>query len=111
MALVNQSLGQINFQDKHFVGAVTFKNEELTLPNGTKMALGIDDGHWVLIFEQPAKHKMKVYKYDNHEKKLMVDQKKGSHEDLEEFKEQLEYFFSHARTEDLVTLLPPGVKS
>ncbi len=111
MALLNQSLEQINFQDKHFVGAVTFKNEELTLPNGTKVALGIDDGHWVLILEQPAKHQMKVYKYDNHEKKLMVDQKKGGPEDLKEFKGHIDYFFSHARTEDLVTLLPPGAHS
>ncbi len=111
MALLNQHLEHINFQDKHFIGTVALKNEELALPDGSKMALGIDDGHWVLIYEKPPKQHLKVFKYDNHEKRLMVDQKNGSPADLEEFKALLDYFFSHARTEDLVTLLPPGVQS
>lgn len=109
MGLLNQHLEHINFLDKHFIGTVALKNEEIALPDGSKMALGIDDGHWVLIYEKPPKQHFKVFKYDNHEKKLMVDQKNGGSKDLEEFKKHLAYFFDHVRTEDLVTLLPPGV--
>ena len=111
MALLKQHLEHINFQDKHFVGAVTFKNEEIALPDGSKMALGIDDGHWVLIYEKPPKQQLKVFRYDNHEKKLVVDQKNGSPEDMKVFKGYLDYFFSHVRTEDLITLLPPGAQT
>jgi len=108
MGLLNQHLSNIHFTDKHFIGTVALKNEEIKLPDGSKMALGIDDGHWVLIYEKPPKHDLKVYKYDNHEQRLMVGQKQGSAEDLETFKDHLDYFFNNVRTEDLVTLLPPG---
>ncbi|MBU0671404.1 MAG: hypothetical protein KJ732_00080 [Candidatus Margulisbacteria bacterium] len=107
MALLNKHLENIHFQDKHFIGTVTFKNEELALPDGTKMALGMDDGHWVLIYQRPAEQHMKVYKYDHHDKKIMVDQKAGQEKDLDEFMAHLSYFFENTRTEDLVTLLPP----
>lgn len=104
------SLDNINFLDQHFVGTVALKNEELTLPNGSKMALGIDDGHWVLIYQSSKTYALDVYKYDNHEKKIFIDEKQGKDADLAKFKELLNYFFEHARTEDLVTLLPPGAQ-
>ena len=107
MATINKYIAKINFQDKNFIGTIAFKSEQIALPNGTKMALGIDDGIWVLIYQSPGAAKMKVYKYDNHEKKIFVDQKTGGEKDIAEFKEHIQYFFEHARTEDLVTLLPP----
>ena len=107
MATINKYIGKINFQDKHFIGTVAFKSEQIALPNGSKMALGIDDGIWVLIYQTAQQPHMKVYKYDNHEKRISVDQKPGNDQDIVEFKKHIEYFFSNARTEDLVTLLPP----
>jgi hypothetical protein len=107
MSVISQSLDNINFLDKYFVGTITFRSEEQTLPNGSKMALGLDDGHWVLIHQKAPDMEMKVYKYDHNEKQIVIDQKNGGEKEIAEFMEQLKYFFTHARTEDLVTLLPP----
>lgn len=107
MSLLSKKIATINFQDKHFIGTIAFKSEEISLPNGSKIALGIDDGHWVLIHQPAAEQHIKVYKYDQHEHKIMVDQKAGSQKDIAEFSGLVNYFFTHARTEDLVTYLPP----
>jgi hypothetical protein len=108
MSSLSKQLERINFQDKHFIGTVAFKNEERTLPDGSKIALGIDDGHWVLIHQPPAGQRIAVYKYDRHENKLMIDERSGGEKELADFLAHLKYFFDHAKTEDLVTLLPPG---
>ena len=107
MPILGQYLGNVNFRDTKFVGTIAFKSDEISLPDGSKMALGIDDGHWVLICQKPTEHKIKAYKYDHNEKSLFVDQKAGKENDLKEFKENLAYFFNNVRVEDLVTLLPP----
>ncbi|NQT30384.1 MAG: hypothetical protein HQ596_07415 [Candidatus Saganbacteria bacterium] len=73
------------------------------------MALGIDDGHWVLICQRPEDKHFQVFRYDHHANKIFVDQKAGGPKDLEEFKKFLEYFLSEAKVSDLVTLLPPEV--
>jgi hypothetical protein len=99
MTSLNTILDGVNNQDKHFIGTITFKSEDLALPNGSKMALGIDDGHWVLIVQHAAASDMKVFQYDQHEQKIIVDQKTGNEKDVAEFKDQLRYFFQHAHSE------------
>ncbi|MDD5594185.1 MAG: hypothetical protein PHG97_05555 [Candidatus Margulisbacteria bacterium] len=102
-------LEKTDFRDKNFVGTVAFRNEELTLPDGSKMALGIDDGHWVLVFQKGAGASFQVFEFDQHEKKVAVDKKPGTADDLKQFKKLIGYLFASAEVDDLVTLLPPQV--
>jgi hypothetical protein len=104
--LVNY-MDKVDFQDRQFMGTVAFRSEEFTLPDGSKMALGIDDGHWVLIYQEAAHAHFQVYKYDQAESKIYVDQKTGGSEEIKTLNKHLAYFFKHASVEDLVTLLPP----
>jgi hypothetical protein len=108
MSQLNKYLEKIDFQDKQFVGTITLKSEEITLPNGSKMALGIDDGLWMLVYQKAPHAPFKAFKYNQHENKILVDQKPGGEEDLKDFKKLIKYFFAHAKVEDLVTLLPPA---
>ena len=108
MPTINKHLEKVSFHDKQFIGTITFRSEDVSLPDGSKIALGIDDGHWVLIYQPPAGQRISVYKYDRHENKLMIDQRSGGEKELADFLAHLKYFFDHAKTEDLVTLLPPG---
>ncbi len=109
MPILNKYLERVSFQNKEFIGTIAFKSEEITLPDGSKMALGIDDGIWLLICQKPAEPHIKVFKYDQQEQKIIVDQKASGEKDIIEFKKLLKYFFSNARVEDLVTILPPQV--
>ncbi len=109
MTKIMNFLEKTDFRDKNFVGTVAFRNEELTLPDGSKMALGIDDGHWVLVYQAEAGKNFQVFEYDRHSGKLIVDKKPGEKEELKDFKRLVGYFFSHADVDDLVTLLPPQV--
>ncbi|OGC05514.1 hypothetical protein A3H38_06000 [candidate division WOR-1 bacterium RIFCSPLOWO2_02_FULL_46_20] len=107
MPILKQYLANVSHEDKQFVGAIAFKNEELSLPNGSKMALGIDDGHWILIYQEKPASRFKVFKYDQHEDKILVDQKPGGVTEKNYLKKHIAYFLSHAKVTDLVTLLPP----
>ena len=107
MTVVAKYLERVKFQDKQFIGTFAFRSEEFCLPDGSKIALGIDDGLWVLIHQNPADPRIKVYKYDQHEDKIFIDQKPGGEKELKEFQKYLGYFLNHAKVEDLVTLLPP----
>jgi hypothetical protein len=98
---------KVDFQDQQFMGTVAFRSEEFTLPDGSKIALGIDDGHWVLIYQKSAHAAFRVYKYDQHEGKIYLDQKSGGKEEIKAFKKYLAYFYKHVSVEDLVTLIPP----
>ena len=107
MAVVAHTLEAIVNHDFNFVGTIAFRNEEVTLPDGSKMALGIDGAHWVLIHQQPNGQRCTAYNYDHDAKKISIDQNVGGTKEVAEFKKLLGYFFAHAKTEDLVTLLPP----
>ena len=107
MTVVSKYLEKVRFQDKQFIGTIAYRSEEFALPDGSKIALGIDDGLWVLIYQTPSDPRIKVYKYDQHENKITVDQKTGKEREYREFEKHLEYFLGHAKVEELVTLLPP----
>jgi len=96
-------------KDENFIGTIAFRNEELTLPDGSKMALGIDDGHWVLVYQKEAKAAFRFFEYDRREKKVTVDKKPGTGEEIAQFKKLVGYMFTNTNVEDLVTLLPPQV--
>lgn len=107
MPVLSKYLEKINFHNKKFIGTITLKSEEITLRDGSKMALGIDDGLWVLVYQKAPHAPFKAFKYDQRENQILVDQKPGGAEDLKNFKNLIKYFFTHAKVEDLVSLLPP----
>jgi hypothetical protein len=107
MSTIIKYLNKVDLQDQHFVGTITLKSEEIALPDGSKMALGIDDGHWVLVYQKSAHAPFQTFKYDQREEKIFMDQKPGGAEEIRVFKKHLGYFLGHAEIEDLVTLLPP----
>ena len=95
----------INF-DKQFVGTIAFRNEEIHLPDNSKMALGMDDGHWILVYQKSPGARFQAFSFDAHSGKLLVDQKAAAPEDYKNFKAYVNYFLANAKTEDLVTILP-----
>ncbi|MFA4844697.1 MAG: hypothetical protein WC632_07115 [Candidatus Margulisiibacteriota bacterium] len=98
---------KVDLPDKTFVGTIAFRSEELTLPDGSKMALGIDDSHWILVYQEKPGSAFQVYECDWPERKIVVDKKSGGEHDLARFKKLVQYFFAHSQVEDLVTILPP----
>jgi len=104
--LVNY-LEKIDFEDKSFIGTIAFRSEELTLPDGSKMALGIDDGIWVLVYQKKAGAPFQVFECDWPARKILLDKKVGRAEELKLFKKLLRQFLSQAHVDDLVTILPP----
>lgn len=109
MPTITDYLERVDFQDTKFVGTLALKSEELTLPNGSKMALGIDDGHWVLVQQKEAGGPFRHFECDLAEKKIVLDNKTGGEREFAEFKQLITYFFTHAMVDDLVTLLPPSL--
>ncbi len=106
MPKLAEYLGNVDFRDEHFVGTVAFAREEMTLPDGSKAALGIDDGHWVLVW-QGAGAAIQLFEFDQRRKKIVVDRKAGGEAEIRQFKKLAGYFLGNANTEDLVTILPP----
>jgi hypothetical protein len=98
-------VSQIN---NEFTGTVALRNEKLTLPDGSKVAIGIDGPHWVLVFQQSSNSPVIMYEYNMNKQTVIVDKKLGKSEDLNKIKDIINYFFNNAKTEDLVTI-EPGV--
>jgi len=94
--------------DKAFIGTIAFKSEDIELPNGSTMALGIDCGRWVLIYQKEKGDQFVVFEYDSGNNTLLVDKKAGGKNDFLRMKEHINYFFTHAYTDDLVTIIPSG---
>ena len=109
MPTITDYLERVDYQDTKFIGTLALRSEELTLPNGSKMALGIDDGHWVLVHQKEAGAPFRHYECDLAEKKIILDNKTGGEREFAEFKQLINYFFTHAMVDDLVTLLPPSL--
>ncbi|MFA4858364.1 MAG: hypothetical protein WC901_02100 [Candidatus Margulisiibacteriota bacterium] len=107
MSTIKNYIEKINYFDKQFVGTIAFRNEEITLPDNSKIAVGIDDGHWILIYQRGSGERFRVFSYDSHASKLYVDQKLGTEEEYAFFKERFNYFMAHARVDELVSILPP----
>jgi len=111
MPTIDKYLEKVDFYSKQFIGTITFRSEEIALPDGSRMALGIDGEHWVLVYQKGSHTHFKVFNYNHHENKIFIDQKPGGEKNLKTFKEHIKYFFAHAKAAELVTLLPPETKS
>ena len=110
MVSVKQSVSDIRIEDENFIGTIAFRSESVVLPDGSKMALGIDDGRWVLIHQKPKSKEIICYEYNSHDRRLLVDKKLGSKEDLDTMTRLVSYFFENADVDDLVTIFPPKVE-
>ena len=106
MPSVNQSLSNISAIDKRFVGTVAFRNEKITLPDGSKVAIGIDGEIWVIVYQHAPKTPFIVYEYNAAKGTIIVDKVPGRHEDMAKMKVIIDYFFGNAQVDDLVTIEP-----
>lgn len=109
MSSINKTIADVKIEDEDFVGTIAFRSENHTLPDGSKVALGIDGGRWVLIWQKPDSKDIVCFEYNSHDRKLLVDKEQGGREDLDRMNRLIEYFFQKADTNDLVTILPPKV--
>jgi hypothetical protein len=106
MALVRQGIAQTTGIDKEFVGTISFRNEKLTLPDGSKVAIGIDSDVWVIVYQQAPKSPFIVYEFNATKGTVVVDKKPGKAEDMTNVRRIVNYFFDHTEVDDLVTLIP-----
>ena len=109
MPTISESLSEVNIEDENFVGTVAFRSESRSLPDGSKIALGIDDGRWVLIWQKAKSREIICFEYNSRDRKLLVDKKFGGSEELDQMNRLVSYFFENADVDDLVTILPPKV--
>jgi hypothetical protein len=104
MPTIRQGIAQTSQLNKEFVGTVAFRNEKLTLPDGSKVAIGIDGDRWVIVFQEVPKTPFIVYEYNATKNTLMVDKKPGQAHELEKVMMIVNYFFEHADCDDVVTI-------
>ncbi len=108
MGTIGNLIEKTEKEDRNFVGTISFKSEEITLPDGSLVALGIDCEKWVIVYQKDKSSPFIVYEYDNHNKNIYVDKKIGDKNDVQKMKKIVDYFFTHAYSEDLVTIGPEG---
>lgn len=108
MPTIKQNLQLINRVDNEFAGTVAFRNENLTLPDGSKVAIGIDRDIWVIVYQGSPNTPFTVYEFNASRKSLLVDKKHGQQEDLQKVKGIISYFFEHADVDDVVTIESGG---
>jgi hypothetical protein len=107
MPSIIETISETKIEDQNFVGTVAFKSESVALPDGSKIALGIDDGRWVLIYQKPKSRDIVCFEYNSNDRRLLVDMKNGTKDDLSQMNRLVSYFFENARAEDIVTIFPP----
>jgi hypothetical protein len=108
---IKQSLSQVTNIDKGFAGTIAFKNETLSLPDGSKVAIGMDGERWVIVFQEAPQMPFVVYEYNAAKRSVVVDKKLGGSEALDKVRKMINYFFSHADVDDLVTIESGAVRS
>jgi hypothetical protein len=97
--------------DKEFAGTIAFKNETISLPDGSKVAIGMDGDRWVIIYQEAPQTPFVVYEYNAAKRSVVVDKKLGGPEALDKVGKMVNYFFEHADIDDLVTIEAGEVKS
>jgi hypothetical protein len=106
MAKLEEVIAPVGREDHNFVGTIAFRNEQITLPDGSAVALGIDGAHWVIIFQKEKRSQFMVYDYDGNTGQFRIDKRPGTPEELSEMRKLIKYFFANAQEEDLVTIMP-----
>jgi hypothetical protein len=108
---IKQTLSQVANIDKGFAGTVAFKNEKLSLPDGSKVAIGMDGERWVIVYQEAPQTPFVVYEYNAAKSSVVVDKKLGGADAMEKVKKMVNYFFEHADVDDLVTIESGEVKN
>ncbi len=111
MPTIKQSLSQVASVDKEFAGTIAFKNEKLSLPDGSKVAIGMDGERWVIVYQEAPQTPFIVYEYNAQKRSVVVDKKLGGPDELDKVKKMVNYFFEHADVDDLVTIESEEAKS
>lgn len=111
MPTIRNDLSQVKNIDKEFVGTIAFKNEKLSLPDGSKVAIGMDGEYWVIVYQESSSAPFVICEYNADKDSLIVDKKAGSSKDKDKVKKIVDYFFEHAEIDDLVTIESGGKQS
>lgn len=108
MPTIEQSLNLVKDVDKKFAGTIAFKNEKLSLPDGSKVAIGIDGERWVILYQKNSSVPFVMFEYNAQNHHLLVDKKHATDDEHRTLSEIVRYFFSHAEVTDVVTIEPGG---
>jgi hypothetical protein len=111
MPTIKQTLSHVTNADREFAGTVAFKNEKLSLPDGSKVAIGMDGALWVIVYQEAPHMPFVVCEYDADKQTVIIDKKPGGSQDLEKARRIVNYFFEHAQVDDLVTIESGGTSS
>ncbi len=111
MPTISQNLSNVSLVDREFSGTVAFRNEKLTLPDGSKVAIGIDDDLWVIVYQRSANTPFMVYEFNAKKKTVVVDKRPGEAADIQAVRKIINYFFEHADVDDLVTIVAGGIQT
>jgi hypothetical protein len=101
---IKHSLSHVSQINKEFTGTVALRNEKICLPDGSKVAIGIDGDRWVIVYQSAPKAPFFMYEYNATKQSILVDKKPGTKEDLERARNIINYFFENAVVEDIVTI-------
>jgi hypothetical protein len=104
MPTIKHDLSLVSDINKEFAGTVAFKNEKICLPDGSKVAIGMDGPLWVIVYQEAASKPFVVCEYNVETDSVIIDKKTGTLDDLEKVKEWVNFFFEHAEIDDLITI-------
>jgi hypothetical protein len=105
---IKQSLSHITNTDKEFIGTIAFRNEKLCLPDGSKVAIGIDGERWVIVYQEAPHTPFVVCEYNAEKQTALIDKKHVEADTMDRIKNIVAYFFEHAEVDDLVTIESGG---
>ena len=108
MPTIKQSLSHITNIDKEFTGTIAFRNEKLCLPDGSKVAIGIDGERWVIVYQEAPHTPFVVCEYNAEKQTALIDKKHVEADTMDRIKNMVAYFFEHAEVDDLVTIESGG---
>jgi len=105
---IKQNISHITNINKEFTGTIAFRNEKLCLPDGSKVAIGIDGERWVIVYQEAPHTPFVVCEYNAEKQTALIDKKHVEAETLDRIKKIVAYFFEHAEVDDLVTIESGG---
>lgn len=111
MPTIKQDISHVASIDREFVGTVAFKNEKLGLPDGSKVAIGMDGSLWVIVYQEAPHMPFVVCEYNAEKNTVVIDKKMGGAGDMDKVKKIVSYFFEQAEIDDLVTIEAGGMQS
>ena len=106
MPTIRNNISLLTTIDREFVGTVAFKNEKISLPDGSKVAIGMDGSLWVVVYQETPNSPFVVYEFNVEKRSIIIDKKQGGEMDMEKLKKIVDYFYEHAEIDDLVTIEP-----